>query len=92
MVDNNSPIVESQFQGSTVFEGVQFFELGYPVLDENLVLLMGRVVKRCPNLKKLQVLGMMNMGFRNIHDFLASFVVLVRKFSKVDFQFEKVIW
>jgi hypothetical protein len=92
MVDNNSPIVESQFQGSTVFEGVQFFELGYPVLDENLVLLMGRVLKRCPNLKKLQVVGMMDMNCRYTHDFVPSFVVLVRKFSKVDFQFEKVIY
>ncbi|CAM6050471.1 unnamed protein product [Sphagnum compactum] len=91
MVDNNSPIVESQFQGSTVFEGVQFFDLGYPVLDENLVLLMGRVLKRCPNLKKLQVVGKMNMYCRDIPDFMASFVALVRKFSKVDFQFEKVI-
>jgi hypothetical protein len=87
----NSPIVESQFQGSTVFEGVQFFDLGYPVLDENLVLLMGRVLKRCPNLKRLQVVGNMNMGCGYIHDFMASFVALVRKFSKVDFQFEKVI-
>ncbi len=90
-VGNNSPIVESQFQGSTVFEGVQFFDLGYPVLDENLVLLMGRVLKRCPNLKRLQVVGNMNMGCGYIHDFMASFVALVRKFSKVDFQFEKVI-
>jgi hypothetical protein len=92
MVGNKSSIVKSQFQGSTVFEGVHFFELGYPVFDENLVLLMGRVLKRCPNLKKLQVVGMMNMNCRYTHDFMASFVVLVRKFSKVDFQFQKVIY
>ncbi|CAM6026738.1 unnamed protein product [Sphagnum balticum] len=92
MLGNNSPIVESQFQGSTVFEGVQFFELRYPVLDEDLVLLMGRVLKRCPNLKKLQVVGTMDMDCRYMHDFMPSFVALVRKFSKVDFQFEKVIY
>ncbi|KAH9542437.1 hypothetical protein CY35_13G006000 [Sphagnum magellanicum] len=91
VVDNNSPIVESQFQGSTVFEGVQFFELRYPGFDENLVLMMGRVLKRCPNLKKLQVVSNLNMDRRYIHDIMASFVALVRKFSKVDFQFEKVI-
>lgn len=91
MVGNNLPIVESQFQGSTVFEGVQFFELGYPVLDENLVLLMGRVLKICPNLKKLQVLGNnMYLSGRHSHDFMASFVALVCKFSKVDFQFKVI--
>ncbi len=87
MVEDSLP-VKTQFGGCTVLEKVRFLELWFPQprLDYTIVTLMGETLKRCPNLRKLQLTSLYNSTFSI--EFMTYFVKLVRQFSHVDIQFE----
>jgi hypothetical protein len=89
MVEDSLP-VQTQFGGCTVLEKVRFLELWLPQpeLGYTIVILMGETLKRCPNLRKLQLTSLHDSTFRR--RFMTSFVKLVRQFSHVDIQFAKV--
>jgi hypothetical protein len=89
MVEDSLP-VETQFGGCTVLEKVRFLELWFPQpkLDYTSVILMGETLKRCPNLRKLQLTSLHDSTFGR--EFMTSFVKLVRQFSHVDIQFPEV--
>jgi len=59
-----------------------------PKLDYTIGILMGETLKRCPNLRKLQLTSLHDSTFRR--EFMTSFVKLVRQFSHVDIQFVEV--
>ncbi|CAM6028707.1 unnamed protein product [Sphagnum balticum] len=86
MVEDSLP-VETQFGGCTVLEKVRFLELWFPqpILDYTIVILMGETLKRCPNLRKLQLTSLHDSIFRS--EFMTSFVKLVLQFSHVHIQF-----
>ncbi len=61
-------------------------ELGCPELEDHLLLLISRALKRCPNLRKLWVSIEEDSTFKC--EFMTSFVKLVHEFPHVDIKFK----
>jgi len=86
MVDD-STMVESQLQVSTVFDKLRFLELEDSAICDKFLLVIDGALKRCPNLTRLLVTC--DNGSEFECEFMTPFAKLVRQFLHVDIDFKK---
>ncbi|CAL5426308.1 unnamed protein product [Camellia sinensis] len=80
-------------QGSSHLENVIVLELGWTVVNDLFTHWVSGLLKRCPNLKKLVIHGIISEAKTHaecqmLANFTSSIVQLMRKYMHVDVQFE----
>ena len=80
-------------QGSSNLENVMVLELGWTVINELFSHMVEELLKRCPNLKKMIIFGVVSEAKSHeecqiLANFTSSIVQLMRKYMNVEMQFE----
>lgn len=91
--DLRDGVLQYGLQGSSKLLEVVVLELGWTVISDLFALWVEGLVKRCPNLKKLVIHGLVSEAKSQLEclilaNFTSSMVQLMRKFIKVDVQFD----
>ncbi|KVH90716.1 F-box/LRR-repeat protein At1g67190-like [Cynara cardunculus var. scolymus] len=90
--DLKEGILHYSLQGSSPMENVSVLDLGWTVLDEHFADWVACLLRRCPNLKKLIIRGVVSESKTHVEchmlaSFTSSIVQLMRKYLHVDVQF-----
>ncbi|KAL5545862.1 hypothetical protein UlMin_005549 [Ulmus minor] len=90
--DIRDVVVHCGLQGSSPLENVVELELGWTVLNDLFSEWVAGFLERCPNLKKLVVLGVVSdtktrEECRILANFTSSIVCLMRKYMHIEIQF-----
>lgn len=91
--DLRDGVIHYGLQGSTFLENVSVLELGWTVVNDLFADWVTGLLKRCPNLKKLVIHGVVSEAKTHeecqmLANFTSSIVQLMRKYMHVDVQFE----
>lgn len=91
--DLKDGILQHSLQGSSHLLNVVVLELGWSVVSEFFSEWMGKLLGRCPNLKKLIICGVVSEvktheECQTLANFTFSVVQLMRKYMHVEVQFE----
>lgn len=91
--DLRDGVIHYGLQGSTFLENVSVLELGWTVVNDLFADWVAGLLKRCPNLKKLVIHGVVSEAKTHeecqmLANFTSSIVQLMRKYMHVDVQFE----
>nr|GEX88867.1 hypothetical protein [Tanacetum cinerariifolium] len=90
--DLKDGILHYSLEGSSSMENVTLLDLGWTVLDEHFADWIACLLKRCLNLKKLIIHGVVSESKTHVEchmlaSFTSSIVQLMRKYIHVDVQF-----
>ncbi|WCJ41820.1 F-box/RNI-like superfamily protein [Euphorbia peplus] len=91
--DLRDGVLQYGLQGSSTLLDVVVLELGWTVINDLFSHWVEGLLKRCPNLRKLVIHGIVSEAksqedCQMLANFTSSMVQLMRKFMKVDVQFE----
>ncbi|XP_065869081.1 F-box/LRR-repeat protein At1g67190-like [Euphorbia lathyris] len=91
--DLRDGVLQYGLQGSSTLFDVVVLELGWTVINDLFSHWVEGLLKRCPNLRKLVIHGIVSEAksqedCQMLANFTSSMVQLMRKFMKVDVQFE----
>ncbi|KAK9280711.1 hypothetical protein L1049_014409 [Liquidambar formosana] len=91
--DLRDGVLHYGLQGSSYLENVIVLELGWTVINDLFSLWVEGLLKRCPNLKKLVIHGLVSEAKSHeechmLANFTSSIIRLSRKYMYVDVQFE----
>uniref|UniRef100_A0A5B7AA91 F-box domain-containing protein n=1 Tax=Davidia involucrata TaxID=16924 RepID=A0A5B7AA91_DAVIN len=91
--DIKDGVLHYGLQGSSYLENVIVLELGWTVVNDLFMHWVAGLLKRCPNLKKLVIHGIVSEAKTHeecqmLANFTSSIVQLMRKYMHVDVQFE----
>lgn len=90
--DLRDGVIHYGLQGSTFLENVSVLELGWTVVNDLFADWVAGLLKRCPNLKKLVIHGVVSEAKTHeecqmLANFTSSIVQLMRKYMHLDVQF-----
>nr|XP_043625850.1 F-box/LRR-repeat protein At1g67190-like [Erigeron canadensis] len=85
-------VLHHSLHGLSLMDNVTVLDLGWTVLDEHFADWVACLLKRCPNLKKLIIHGVVSeskthMECHMLASFTSSIVELMRKYIHIDVQF-----
>ncbi|XP_042511009.1 F-box/LRR-repeat protein At1g67190-like isoform X3 [Macadamia integrifolia] len=91
--DLKDGLINYGLQGPTKLENVAVLELGWTVISDHFSLWVAGLLERCPNLKKLVIHGVVSEAKTHeechmLASFTSSIVQLMRKYMRVEVQFE----